>query len=176
MGRFLEDRRGSILIETAVVIPLLVVILFSLAEFGEAFTIKRRNAQVASTAADLVAQVSCVMTSDLQDIANIAATILKPYSSSASIAGLRITSVVQNANSATVQWSHATGTLTAAQTGASFSLPPSLVSQSQTVIVGEASYNFVPPVGNFLTGGVTFSAQAFNKPRLSNTVALQTSC
>jgi len=182
MKEFLSSRRGSVLLEAAIAMPILVLILLSLAEFGEAFTIKRRNAQVASTAADLVAQVSCVSSSQagtassLQDIANIAATILAPYSYSASIAGLSVTSVMQNASNATVQWSWATGSLTAGTAGNSFSLPSGLVSQNQTVIVAQASYTFTPPVGSYLTGGVTFQAQAFNKPRLGTAVALQTSC
>ena len=69
MSDFLRSRRGSILIEAAIAFPVLVVILLGMVEFGVAFTVKRRNAQVASTAADLVAQVSCVTTSNLQDIA-----------------------------------------------------------------------------------------------------------
>ncbi len=182
MRNFFSNRRGSVLLEAALAMPILVLILLSLVEFGEAYTIKRRNAQVASTAADLVAQVSCVSSSQagtassLADIAKIAATILQPYSYSASIAGLSITSVVQNASNATVQWSWATGTLTAGTAGNTFALPSGLVSSTQTVIVAQASYTFTPPVGSYLTGGVTFTAQAFNKPRIGTSVALQTSC
>ncbi len=182
MSKLLRSRRGSILIEAAIAFPVLVIILLGMVEFGVAYTVKRRNAQVASTAADLVAQVSCVTTSDLQDIASIGATILAPYSYSsstpASIAGLSITSVMQNANNATVQWSYATGnlTLSAASQGDTYSLPSGLVSQGQAVIIAEASYNFTPAIGQFLTGVVTFSATAYNMPRQSSSVALQGSC
>ncbi len=176
MSNILRSRRGSILIEAAFAFPVLVLILLSMAEFGEAFTIKRRNVQVAGTAADLVAQVSCVMTSDLTDVAKIGATILAPYSYSASIAGLSVTAVMQNASNATVEWSWSTGTLSAGTAGTAFSLPSGLVSSGQEVIVAETSYKFVPTFGSFLTGGVTFTAQAFNKPRLGATVALQTTC
>lgn len=176
MSNFFQGRRGSILIEAAIAFPLLILILMSMAEFGEAFTVKRRNAQVASTAADLVAQVSCVTTSSLQDISTIAAMIVAPYSYSASIAGLRITSVLQNANNATVQWSYGAGDLAALSNGATYSLPVNLASQNQGVIIAETSYNFTPAVGSFMTGGVTFSAKAYNKPRVSASVALQASC
>ncbi|MGO9172153.1 MAG: TadE/TadG family type IV pilus assembly protein [Rhodomicrobium sp.] len=182
MSNFLHSRRGSVLLEAAIAMPVLVLMLLSMAEFGEAFTIKRRNAQVASTAADLVAQVSCVTTASLQDITNIGAIILRPYSYSATIAGLTITSVIQNASNATVQWSCATTstslTLSCNSYSSSeplFSLPPNLVSQNQTVIVAQTSYTFTPQVGSFLTSGVTFKAQAFNYPRLSASVALNPS-
>ena len=184
MRDFLSNRRGSVLLETALALPVLALVLLCLAEFGEAFTIKRRNAQVASTAADLVAQVTCVSASQtgtassLQDIASIAATVLKPYSYSASIAGLSITSVMQNASNVTIQWSWAAGTLTAGTAGNTFSLPSGLASQGQTVIVAQTSYAFTPPGGNwpFLNSGVNFTAQAFSKPRTGTSVALQSSC
>ena len=176
MRDFLRNRRGSILIEAAIAFPVLVVILLGMVEFGQAFTVKRRNAQVASTAADLVAQVSCVTTSNLQDIAYIGATILAPYPYSSSIAGLRITSVMQNANNATVQWSYGSGTLTAASQGSTYSLPSGLASLNQAIVIAEASYNFTPAVGQFLTSGVTFSAKAYNQPRLTSSVTLQGSC
>ena len=86
-------------------------------------------------------------TSNLQDIEYIGGTILAPYSYSSSIAGLRITSVMQNANNATVQWSYATGTLTAASQGDTYSLPAGLASQGQAVVIAEASYNFTPVIG-----------------------------
>jgi Flp pilus assembly protein TadG len=132
MKYFLSSRRGSVLIEAALVMPLLVLILFTLAEFGEAFTIKRRNAQIASTAADLVSQVSCVSASQtgtpssLQDIATIASIIMQPYSYSGSIAGISVTSVAQTGGNALIQWSWATGTLTPGTAGGSFSMPPGL--------------------------------------------------
>jgi Flp pilus assembly protein TadG len=171
MGTFLHSRRGSILLEAAFVMPILVLILFSMAEFGQAFMIKRRNAQVASTAADLVAQLSCVTTADLQDISNIGSTILQPYS--ATPLTLRISSVIQNANNATVQWSYGSGPLSV---GSTFSLPAGLISQSQTIIVAQTSYAFTPSVGTFLTGGVTFSASAYNYPRVVSAIPLSASC
>jgi Flp pilus assembly protein TadG len=176
MRKFLKNRRGSILIEAAIAFPVLIIILLGMVEFGQAFTVKRRNAQVASTAADLVAQVSCVTTGDLQDVSKVASAILAPISYSAAIAGLRITSVMQNANNATVQWSYALGTLGAAGQGGTYALPAGLASQDQAVVIAEASYSFTPAIGTFLTSAITFSAKAYNKPRLTSSVALQPSC
>ncbi len=174
--RFLKCRRGSVLIEAAIAFPVLIAILLATVEFGQAFTVKRRNAQVASTVADLVAQVSCVTTADLQDTSKAAAAIFAPSTYSAAIAGLRITSVMQNANGAFVDWSYAIGTLGAAAQGGAYALPAGLASEGQAVIIAEASYNFTPAIGKFLKSAVTFSAKAYNKPRLSASVVLQPSC
>ena len=174
MSKILRSRRGSILIEAAIAFPVLIVILFGMVEFGVAYTVKRRNAQVASTAADLVAQVSSISTLDLQSIQTVGATILAPFSYSPTIGGLRITVVTQNANNATVLWSCAKGNLGAAS--GTYSLPSGLASEGQAVVIAEASYNFTPAIGQFLTGVVAFSAKAYNKPRLTASVALQGAC
>jgi Flp pilus assembly protein TadG len=176
MRRFLKSRRGSILIEAAIAFPVLIAILLAMVEFGQAFTVKRRNAQVASTVADLVAQVSCVTGADLQDTSKTAAIIMAPSAYSTTIAGLRITSVMQNAEGASVDWSYAIGTLGAATKGGAYALPPGLASEGQAVIVAEASYKFTPAIGKFLKNAVTFSAKAYNKPRLSASVVQQSSC
>ena len=83
---------------------------------------------------------------------------------------------MQNANNATVQWSYATGTLTAASQGSTYSLLANLASQGQAVVIAEASYNFTPVIGQFLTSGVTFSAKAYNMPRLTSSVTLSGAC
>lgn len=176
MNKFLRRRRGSILIEAAIAFPVLIAILLGMVEFGVAFTVKRRNAQIASTAADLVAQGSTITGADLQSIATIGATILAPYPHSSSIAGLRITSVMQNANGATVAWSCGYGSLSAYSLGSTYALSANLVSQNQAAIVAEASYNFTPVIGSFLGSAITFSAKAYNMPRLSASVAKQGSC
>jgi Flp pilus assembly protein TadG len=176
MKSFVRRQSGSILLEAAIAFPVLIALLLGITEFGEAFTVKRRNALVAATAADLVTQVSCVTTANLQDVAAIGGLILAPNPYTASIAGLSITSVTQNASNATVSWSWSSGTLVAGTAGNTYALPSGLVSAGNSAIVVQAAYKFTPAVGNFLTSGVTFSTYAYNKPRLGASVVLQSSC
>ena len=67
------------------------------------------------------------------------------------------------------------GTLGAAGQGGTYALPAGLASQDQAVVIAEASYSFTPAIGTFLTTAIT-SAKAYNKPRLTSSVALQPSC
>jgi Flp pilus assembly protein TadG len=166
-----SDRKGSVLIEAALVMPVIAMLLLATLEFGQAFTAKRRTGQVASTAADLVARTACVTPSDLQDVSAIGGTILKPYK--AAPLGLRITSVTAQA---TVQWSYGSGTLAAAQNGAAFPLPASFAGQNKPLIVAEATYGFTPTIGKFLVSGVTFSTVSYNYSRLAGAVPLKTAC
>ena len=166
-----SDRKGSVLIEAALVMPIMAMILLATLEFGQAFTAKRRTGEVASTVADLVARTACVTQSDLQDVSAIGGTILRPYASGP--LGLRITSVTAQA---TVQWSFGSGTLAPARTGAAFPLPASLAGQSKPFIVAEATYGFTPTIGQFLVSGVTFSTVSYNYSRLAGAVPLKASC
>ena len=114
-------------------------------EFGEAYTVSRKNAQVAASVADLVSQQFKVTTAQLNDIAKIQGTILQPYS--ATPTGLQISSIIlQNGNANSnggVQWSVGWGNLAALtqEKGISPTLPCQPVSQLQgsTIIVAESS-------------------------------------
>ena len=163
MRTFLSSQHGSVLIEAAIAFPILITILLGMVEFGEAFTVSRKNVQVAQAAADLVSQQTNMTTVAANDIANIRTTILQPYNATPS--GLRISSIIQNAKTATVQWSKAWGNLTALGQNTTFTLPAGLISQGGTIIVAEASYAFTPVMGTYLTGGVTFDSVAYYVPR-----------
>jgi Flp pilus assembly protein TadG len=167
--KLLYDQDGSILLEAAVAFPILIAILFGIAEFGEAFTIKRRNSLAASTASDLVSQVSCVTAASLQDVSQIGTTILQPYSST-----LRCISVSSFSGNGTALWNWQQAG------GAGCTAPPAppsgLISQNQTVIAARATYTYTSPLTYFLRGPVTFTYWSYSYPRLSTSVALQASC
>jgi Flp pilus assembly protein TadG len=173
MRTFLSGTRGSVLLEAALAFPVLITVLLGMVEFGEAYTVSRKNAQVAASIADLVSQQIKVTTSQLNDMANIQATILQPYS--ATPAGLRVSSVIlQNGNAtsnAGVQWSVGWGNLSALTTAqgnqTNLTLPSGLTSQGSTIIVAESSYTFTPTIGSYLTSGVTFDSVAYYMPRIT---------
>jgi Flp pilus assembly protein TadG len=165
-------QEGTSLIEFALVFPILVMMFLGLVEFGEAFAVDRKLTNAASAVSDLVAQTSAVTGADLDDLARAAEEIVKPYAS----AQLRIvvTSVETDRDGAsTVGWSYAHGSgATTRQSGSSFTLPQGLAEPNSSVIVTETSYSFAPSVGLFLTGTINLSGEAFFRPRLSSTVAL----
>ena len=104
--RFMRDRRGVSAIEFAMVAPILILLYVGAAELGNALTIYRRTSTVASTAADLTAQVKTVSTADLQDIVAASSSIMSPFS----IDPLKIvvSSVVADQNNnGKVAWSYA---------------------------------------------------------------------
>ena len=167
-GRFAKDDRGVTLVEFALVLPVLLILLIGLVEFGEAFTVTRKLQTAASTVSDLVSQQASVSTATLDDIKLVADEIIKPYGTAP--LGLVILSVVADAdNTTTVAWSYPS---TAYAAGAAYSLPQAgLTEPNSSIIVVEATYDFTPTISQFL-GSYTIAERAYFKPRFSNSVAM----
>ena len=162
---FLRDEKGLGAIEFAIIVPLMVTMYLGAVEFGHALTIDRRVTSTASATADLVAQVEQVNDADIADIFAAATSILSPYNTAP--LSIVVSSVYADENNDTkVRWSEShNGTAHAPESA--YSLPPGLTQPFSSVIVAEVSYTYDPPVGQFLTGGVTMSETFYLKPRRS---------
>ncbi len=68
--RFFSHRRGAVLLEAAIAFPVLIAILYGMVEFGVAFTVQRKNIQIAGSVADLVSQQMKPTCSQLTNIAD----------------------------------------------------------------------------------------------------------
>ena len=175
--RWTADERGSVVIEAAIIFPVLVIIFLGMVEFSQAHTVKRRVQNVASTTADLIAQSQSVTTADLNDIASIGAQLMRPFSSTG--LSLTLTSVAEDTDSKiTVQWSCSWSPLSSsancAAGGTAFTgLPTGLLNPGQSLIIGQTLYPYTPAIGEFLTGGLTFSATSYYRPRLVTSVVKQ---
>ena len=60
--RLVRDRRGVSAVEFALILPTIIGLYLGIAETGNAITVYRRMSTIASTAADLTAQVKAVST------------------------------------------------------------------------------------------------------------------
>lgn len=168
--QFRSCERGTSMIEFALVFPILVVLFLGLVEFGEAFSINRRMAYTATTAADLVAQVSSTSNADLADIALAIDELVKPHSTATF--GMIISSVYTDTNGNTkIDWSYATGSgVTAHATGGAFTLPAGLKENGYSMVVVETKFVFTPTVGLFLLGSHTMEGVAYARPRLASKI------
>ncbi len=150
------------------IVPALLLIYVGTAEIGNALTIYRRTSQVASTAADLTAQVRSVTKSDIQDIQAAAGSILTPYAT----APLKIvlTSVVaDDKNKTKVDWSCANKGGAHAK-DSSFTLPAGLTEAESSVLVAEVTYSFTPLMGLtsiFSPGSFDMHRVFYTRPRQS---------
>ena len=166
---FRKDESGAMLVEAALVLPVLVIIFLAMVEFSNAFAVQRRVEAVARAAADLVAQTSGVTSGDLVDVSRIGGHLLRPYR--AEPLQLRISAITLDENGATVvAWSYGNG-LPARAVGSAFSgAPTQVMSAGAHMIVAETSYVHTPILGSVVFGGTTFTSRAFFRPRLTETV------
>ncbi len=171
--RALLDRRGVSAIEFALLAPVVIGLYVGAIELGNVLTITRRTSDVASTAADLTAQVKTVSTADLQDITSAATSILTPYPTTP--LKIVLSSVVADANnSPKVTWSYATTGATARATNSVVTLPAGLTQANSSVIMAEVTYAFTPLLnlrGYFNPGSFTMGRTFYSRPRKSLTVA-----
>ena len=148
------------------------------AELGNAITINRRTSAVTSTAADLVAQVKSLATSDLQDIGQAATSIMAPYPTSP--LKIVVSSVVADQdNNGTVTWSYATNGGTPRDCGSAYTVPAGLTQPNSSVIVAEVTYAFAPMTDLTVFGapvGFDMNRTFYARPRKSLQVTKTDGC
>lgn len=166
--KMVRDRRGVSALEFAVVAPILVLLYVGFAEIATALTIYRRTSMVASTAADLTAQVKSVTKSDIRDIQEAASSILTPYPTKP--LKVVLTSVVADEdNNGKVEWSCATQGVGRAEESR-YPVPTGLTEPDSSVIVAEITYSFKPLVGLteiFSPGAFDMKRTFYARPRKS---------
>jgi Flp pilus assembly protein TadG len=168
--RFAEDRRGSSLVEFALLLPIMMTMYFGSIQVTDAISADRQVTLVASTVAEITSQYSQVATSDVNNILTAAASVMAPFSVTSANTAVTLSSVtIDNNGNATIAWSQSlygtprTGTVTTL-------IPAGLLIPNTTVIWGEATYSYRPTVGWGLVGTVSMYDQIFLRPRQSTSV------
>nr|WP_312293633.1 TadE/TadG family type IV pilus assembly protein [Brevundimonas diminuta] len=179
LRRLLRDRRGVSAVEFALIAPVMIMIYFGLIEFSQGYMAERRASHVASMVADLVAQSGGTNIADLESTFQIGDMIMRPFS--ADTLSIRVSSVTVDARGvATVEWSHAKSAkdadgadiLQAHNPGDPITdLPPDLITDGQTVILGETNYGyrlFIP--GVVLPENIAFKRNYYLRPRTTERI------
>lgn len=164
-----REQAGHVLVETALIFPILLGLFLGASEFSEAFTVSRRLHAAAHTTADLVSRLQTVTSQDLDGIKAMIDETIKPYSVAS--LGVIVTSVVADAKDAgatLVAWSETRGTgVSAHATGAALTLPAGLMRPDSSVIVAEIRYSFQSTLSTMIVGSVPMRADAFQRPRFA---------
>ena len=165
------DTRGVSAVEFALILPVMITMYIGAVEFSHALTVDRRVTAVASAASDLAAQTEEVSSNSVLDIFTAATSIMTPYS--VAPISIVLTSVVADEdNTTTVDWSCAQNGAPHS-TGSSFTLPDGLTQPFSSVIVAEVSYDYQPPIGRYMVGGINMTETFYLRPRRSLTVEWQ---
>ena len=166
--RMLKARDGLAAVEFAFVAPVMIVMFFGAVELSAAVDCKTRVTNVASTAADLVAQETSVSPTDMSNVFAALNAIIFPYSTTP--ARIVISSIVyKTSTTGTVAWSDQQNT-TARSVGSVVTVPAGLLTTGGSVILAEITYSYSSPTTKVLTGAVTMTGIFYAHPRRSATI------
>jgi Flp pilus assembly protein TadG len=172
LGRLADDERGVSAVEFAMLLPLMLTLYLGTVEVSQGIAADRKVTLTARTVADLVAQVSSINNTDMNNSLNAAAAVISPFS----INNLKVTVTsvaIDAAGNATVAWSDAlNGTPRAV--GSTVTVPTALNTPNSSLIWSEVQYTYTPTIGHVVTGTLNLKDQIYMRPRLSESVARTT--
>lgn len=160
--RLAGDERGISAVEFAIIAPVLIFFYMGMNEFCQGFMAQKRMSHVTSLVADLVAQEKSVTPDNIGDIFDIGGLIMRPFPDTS--LHLRVSSVTQTAGVAKVDWSWGQG-MPALQEGATITVPVGLITDGQSLIVSESTYDYDSPSDYLMPGLTRFSRSYYLRPR-----------
>jgi Flp pilus assembly protein TadG len=177
---FLDDCRGVVAIEFAIIVPVMLLMYFGMEEISSALAVNRQVTLVARTLSDLTSQSSGVADTDLANFAQTAKAILTPNDPSILRSSITEVYIDPATHVARVQWSRAlaidtSGNVTVGTSAHAVSqivvVPPELNIDGTYVIWSEVTYNYKPTIGYLMaTAGVNLHDFAYTRPRLTTCV------
>ena len=175
LAKLRRNADGVAAVEFAMIVPIMFMMFVGSIEFSQAITVDRRVTQAASATADLVSRAPSEGLSGAQvdrDLA-IIGQLMAPYDVTAltvNIISIKALPVPGNPNAINyvVDWSRDNrgGTPYARGTSAPFGMPAGLLVAGESVIVGNAVYNYTPLIFNyFIQSAFALEERFYLKPR-----------
>jgi Flp pilus assembly protein TadG len=172
--RLLRNRRGTVLVEFAIAVPVLLLLLLGGIELGRFVLLNQKLNRTAMTVTDLVARVQTVDTTELDAIFAAANISMSPFEFG-NRGAIVISSVKESSGLPQVIWQRSGGgTLSVAsgvgaQGGNATLSDNALVDEINGIIVGEAYYEYRPWFLKLIPAAV-LRQQAIFQPRQVNEI------
>jgi Flp pilus assembly protein TadG len=173
----LRDRRGSVMLEFAFSMPLLITILLGGIELGRYVLLHQKLDRTAMTVADLVSRVTTVTASELDTVFAATDLVMSPFAFG-DRGALIVSSVKENgAGTPKVVWQRVGGGTLAVTSeigekgdNAVISDPNMLSATSQGVVIGESYYDYSPWLIELIPS-IRLRHVAIFRPRVNDEVA-----
>jgi len=176
LRHFARAREAISAVEFALILPFMVFTYVGSAELGDGMAIYFKITETARTVTDLASQYVTIDPTTMQNILGASAQVVVPYSSTGMVVTLSEVSPTNSSGKGTITWSCSLNG-TARTTGASVTLPTNLQTPSGVSIIwGEVTYPYTPAMGFAVTGTINMYQTLYFYPRLSNSVALTSTC
>ncbi|MDA4847949.1 TadE/TadG family type IV pilus assembly protein [Hoeflea poritis] len=175
-GALLGDKKGVGAVEFAFVAPILVVLYIGAVEMTVALSVDTKVSRAGNITLDLITQATSTSKDELDDMEDVAASILAPYTPDN--VELVYTAITINAagDKATVTWSWANGALIppAVGTDVTAEMPTSLLIADAFYVRGEIgnTHNFITsiPFTGRTMSSLDLTETYFMRPRLGTTI------
>jgi len=174
LRRFGGDRRGLSAVEFAIVLPFMLTLYAGSVELGEGLSIQYKTTLAARTVADIASQYTSIDAPTMTSILGAASTVVAPYS--AANMTVIVSEVTTDAKgNGTITWSAAQNG-NAHIVGQAVTLPADLQIPSISLLWGEVTYPYTPPIGYVAIGTISMYQSEYFYPRLSNCVSFGGAC
>ncbi|ADK99962.1 TadE/TadG family type IV pilus assembly protein [Brevundimonas subvibrioides] len=168
LRRFWRDESGVSAVEFALLAPVMIALYFGSAEFCQGFMAQKRMDHATSQVADITSQDGVVTRDELDDTLAVAQLIMSPFPTTP--LKMRVSGVTRNASGvAKIDWSRGSG-MTALGTGAVVTVPAGMIANGESVILSEATYDYVSPLRYLLPNAIQFRQTFYLRPRLVDKV------
>lgn len=180
--RLARNVKGVAAVEFAMIAPIMFTLFVGSVEFSQAITVDRRVTQAASSTADLIARAPSqgLTTAQVDRDLTIIKQLMSPYDATeltVNIVSVKAMAVPGNPNALIyiVDWSRDSkgGTPYPRNSPAPFGMPQNLLVAGESVIVGQAIYNYKPMIlSYFISEAFTMEEKFYLKPRNASCVHL----
>ena len=174
LRRFARDRDAVSAMEFAIILPVMLLLYIGGVELGDGLQIQFKVTETARTITDLASQYIIIQSSDMSNILAAASSVVAPYSTSNMT--MTVSEVATNSQGqGTITWSCSLNG-TPHTIAATVTLPTNLQTPNISLIWGEVTYPYTPPMGYVVTGPINLYQSNYFYPRLVNSITLPQGC
>lgn len=167
---FAADQRGTVIIEFACVIPMILLIGIGGLILEDGMALYRKATESARSLADLASQYTGLEDSETTTLLTASRQVFAPYPLSDAGVTLAEVAIDKNGNGSIV-WSRSVGA-SGYTAGTRISVPQGSFTPGANVVMGEATYQYQSPVSGDFLPPLTLTKRIFMMPRMSNAVPL----
>jgi Flp pilus assembly protein TadG len=169
--RFARSASGLAAVEFALIAPIMILLFFGVVESSGALSASRKTLLASNTLADLVAQETQVLKTDLDDLFIGMEDVIDPRDIPVTFRVLSVTFDTADGK-VKVDWSYDStgGTPYAAGSEYSGSLNVALFDDTSSLVIAETKYDYVSPISQKIIGPVTLEKAASRWPRRTTRV------
>jgi len=174
--KFLGDRNGSLAVEMALAVPVLVALLLTGIEVSRLVLLNQKIERASATMADLVSQSEILAEGDLDNLFVATGYVVDPFDLSSN-GRMIVSSIGRSGASTSVNWQRGFGagsgtSVFGAEDGAAVFPEGFELRDGDSVIVAEAFYDYSPVFTNTVITNSTLSRYSILRPRFGSLASL----